>query len=100
MPHSFFFLEHPCTENRACHIELSCPPLFVPQTVGRRRGQKKLKNREGSRTIKIIIASIILEVIHQFSVYRSDISSITSAGSGQAGHDHTAAVLRLLEAQN
>lgn len=48
----------------------------------------------------IIIASIILEVIHQFTVYRSDISSISSAGSGQAGHEHAPALLRLLEGQN
>lgn len=74
--------------------------LFVPQTAGR-RGGKKSKNGGGSRIIIIIIkASISLEVIHHFTVYRSDRSSISSSDSGQAGHDHTAALLRLLEAQN
>lgn len=38
-----FVLGHPCTERRACHLELACPPVFVPQTVGRRRGGKNQK---------------------------------------------------------
>lgn len=80
-------------------FRVSITSTICASNCGKKKGTKKSKNREVSRIIIIIKASIILEVIHQFTVSRSDICSISSAGSGQAGHDHTVALLRLLEDQ-